>query len=97
MIIWNETEAFVEYLKFTKNLFKIKKYLIEKDIDFTLTYKSFLLKNYNNFFVKLLTCPLCLNFWLCFIGSFIFGYSFIFIPFVYIMSLIIYLLVKKLL
>lgn len=97
LIIWFNTEAFVEYIRLFKlKWFKIDEYLNTKETDFTLTYHSFLLQKYNNFFTKLITCPFCLNFWLVFIGSFIFEYSIIEIPTIYVLSLITYFIFNKL-
>ena len=97
LIIWFNTEAFVEYINvFKLNWFKVKDYLIDKESDFTLTYHSYLLKYHNNFLTKLITCPFCLNFWLILIGKFIFDYSFLEIPTIYVTSLIIYFIFNKL-
>ena len=97
LIIWFNTEAFVEYSHLLKiKWFKVKDYLIAKETDFTLTYHSYLLQKHNNFFTRLITCPFCLNFWLILIGKFIFGYSFIEIPTIYVTSLITYFIFNKL-
>ena len=97
LVIWFNTEAFVEYIHALKlNWFKINDYLNEKESDFTLTYHSYLLKYHNNFFTKLITCPFCLNFWLILIGKFIFGYYLLEIPTIYVTSLIIYFIFNKL-
>lgn len=97
LIIWFNTEAFVEYSHLLKlKWFKINAYLTAKDSDFTLTYHSYLLQKHNSFFTRLITCPFCLNFWLILIGKFIFGYSFIEIPTIYVTSLITYFIFNKL-
>ena len=96
LILWFNTEVLVEYTHLLRlKWFKVDEYLLSKESDFTLTYHSFLLKKYNNFFVKLITCPLCFNFWTIFIGKFIFNYDFIEIPTIYVSSLLIYLLFNK--
>lgn len=96
LILWFNTEVFVEYFKFTKNIFKIKEYISDKPNDFSLTYHSFLLKKYNCFFVRLITCPLCFNFWLTFFFTFIFNFQFTLIPVIYIISLLLYFIFTKL-
>lgn len=97
LIIWFNTEAFVEYINVLKlNWFKVKDYLIAKESDFTLTYHSYLLKYHNNFLTKLITCPFCFNFWSILIGKFVFDYSFLEIPTIYVTSLIIYFIFNKL-
>lgn len=97
LVIWFNTEAFVEYSHLLKiKWFKVKDYLIAKETDFTLTYHSYLLQKYNSFFTRLITCPFCLNFWLILLGKFIFGYSFLEIPTIYVTSLITYFIFNKL-
>lgn len=97
LVIWFNTEVFVEYSNLLKlKWFKIYDYLNAKETDFTLTYHSFLLQKHNNFFTKLVTCPFCINFWFILIGKFIFDYSFLEIPTIYVTSLIIYFIFNKL-
>jgi hypothetical protein len=97
LILWFNTEVFVEYSKALKlNWFKTQEYLIAKETDFTLTYHSFLIQKYNGFFVKLITCPYCINFWMILLGKLILGYLFIEIPTIYVTSLIIYFIFNKL-
>ncbi len=45
LVIWFNTEAFVEYSHFLKlKWFKVNDYLNAKETDFTLTYHSYLLQ-----------------------------------------------------
>lgn len=63
-IIWFETEAFVEYIRLVGfNLFKVNDYLDAKQHNFELTYHSYLLQKHNNFFTRLITCPICVTTW----------------------------------
>jgi hypothetical protein len=96
LVLWFNTEVFVEYFKLTGNLFKIKEYILDKPNDFSLTYHSFLLKKYNCFFTRLITCPLCFNFWITLLFTIVFNYEFILIPTIYILSLLIYFIFTKL-
>ncbi len=96
LIIWFNTEAFVEYFKFTRNLFKIEQYILDKPKDFSLTYHSFLLKEYNCFFTRLITCPLCFNFWMTILFVLVFNQSMISVPLIYILSLLLYFIFTKL-
>ncbi len=96
LVIWFNTEVFVEYFKFTGNVFKIKEYLLDKPNDFGLTYHSFLLNKYNCFFTRLITCPLCFNFWLTLLFTIVFNYGLFTIPVIYILSLLIYFVFTKL-
>ena len=68
LIIWFKTEGFTEYFK----VFRISKWLNVDDFeekkknDFELTYHSYLRQYHNNFWVRLITCPICLSCWLLF-------------------------------
>ncbi len=67
MYIWFESDAFVEYLT-TFNLgwilFDLGKYKEEKSKIPSLDYHTYLLMNYSDsFFIKLITCPICLICW----------------------------------
>jgi hypothetical protein len=63
LVFWFQTNVFVEYC----NLLKIKIPLNTSN----LTYPQFLYNVYKNektlrsFLIKLITCPMCLGFWLC--------------------------------
>ena len=96
LLVWFNTDAFIEYLKYLPfDLFKIKSYFTAKQNDVTLTYHNYLLFNYNNFFIRLITCPICLNVWLSIINCIIFT-NILYIPIVCIISLFIYYLLTKL-
>lgn len=62
LIIWFETNALVEYLK----LWGFKKYFKIEGFESSalLSYPTYLIINYPNFFTKLLNCPICVGFWL---------------------------------
>lgn len=101
LIVWFKTDAFIEYCK----LLGLEKILLGYDsTDQQLTFPQYLyvkrLILTNNkiihFIIKLITCPLCIGFWL----SFLFGgllLPFLFIPLLYICSLFVYLIFTKLL
>ena len=67
MYIWFETDAFVEYLTTFNlgwSLFDLGSYKEEKRKISSLDYHTYLLMNYSNsFFIKLITCPICLICW----------------------------------
>jgi hypothetical protein len=101
LIVWFKTDAFVEYCKligFKKILFgydssgaqiSFPQYLYTKRLSIS---KNKLI----HFYIKLITCPVCINFWL----SMIFGGLFLpvlFIPFLYVCNLLVYLILSKLL
>jgi len=97
LIIWFNTEAFVEYSRLLHLPYvKTKEYLIAKEKDCTLSYHTFLLLNYNNFFTRLITCPICTSVWLSIIVGMFTQLSFICYPVLFICSLYLYELYNKL-
>jgi hypothetical protein len=97
LLIWFNTEAFVEYAKLIHLPYvKVKEYLIAKEKDCTISYHTFLLVNYNNFFTRLITCPICTSFWLSVIIGFFAQLSFICCPVIFICSLYLYEAYNKL-
>lgn len=97
LLIWFKTDAFIEYAYtiIPFDLFKIYPYYEAKANDVTLTYHQYLLYYHNCFFVKLITCPICLNVWLSIISCIIL-LNVISIPIVCVVSLLIYYLLCKL-
>lgn len=96
LIIWFNTNAFEEYFKrLPYDFFKLKSYSLAKTNDITLDYIHYLLYNHNCFFVRLITCPICLNLWLSLITCLLF-LDIMYVPIVFVISLIIYLIIKKL-
>ena len=67
LVIWFNTNAFVEYC-YILNIEKLTKaeeftnFNIDNNI--SLHYTGFLQLNYDNFFTRLISCPICLCFWL---------------------------------
>lgn len=97
LIIWFNTDAFIEYSRILRIPgVKVKEYLIAKDRDCTLSYHTFLLLNYNNFFTRLITCPVCTSVWLSIIIGLCTQLSFICYPVLFICSLYLYELYNKL-
>ena len=103
MVVWFDTDAFVRYVRlFRLPLFGVNKYVEENERkDIPLEYVDYLrLKFADSFHVALITCPTCLCVWI----SAIFCLSFcglsteglLLLPFVFLPSLIVYLLVRKL-
>lgn len=72
LLMWFRTDAWVEYCK----LFKLDSLSFYKDYDekysrdVSLTYHSYLRRYHNCFFVRLITCPICLAIWLGIIAFF---------------------------
>lgn len=76
LLIIYRTNAFVEYLTLLKlsRFFKIYEYHKLATDGFKGTYINFLVEYYyNNFFVRLLSCPICTSFWLGIVTAAIYG------------------------
>jgi hypothetical protein len=92
LLIWFKTDAFVEYCK----LLKIKIPLNTTNT----TYPQFLYLTYKNektlrsFVIKLITCPVCLGFWLSVLTGILFADIFS-IPILFIATITYYLLLCK--
>lgn len=67
LIIWFNTNAILEYVKIFKlsKLFRLDDFENKQSEDFELDYHRYLLKFHNCFFVRLITCPICLTMWFC--------------------------------
>jgi len=87
IFLWFKTNFFYEYIK----LFKLNKLNIfnsyEEFIKNTYTYFATFLGFKSNFFCKLLSCPMCLNFWVVLVNMIIFKISLYYIGLIYIISL----------
>jgi len=92
IFLWYKTNFFYEYVK----LFKFNKFKIFKEyedfIQHSHIYFPIFLGFKNNFFAKLLNCPMCLNFWLTILFCLLFKISLYYFPLFYIISLGQYLL-----
>lgn len=76
-IVLYETNVIFEYFKYSKflsKIFKINDYIKYKELtNADDLYIQYLAVIYNNFFIKLITCPLCLGFWVNLIISYAIG------------------------
>jgi hypothetical protein len=98
LLIWFKSDAFVEYAKLLHlhRIFKIKEYEEKRLAEsFQLTYTTFLRMTSDRFLIRLITCPLCVSFWLSLIG--LFFVPMYFIPIVYVSTLLIYGVITRLL
>jgi len=94
LIVWFETNAFVEYcraLKVGLEFFGVKKY--KRWEEKGLSYPEFLAINDNTFFNRLISCPVCLNFWLNLFFVLFHGNIYVFCA-GYCISLLVYFLLK---
>ena len=95
LIIWFDTDAFLEYCRLFKltRFFKIKEFNKAYENNFELTYLFYIKRYHDCFFVRLITCPICLSVWLSIILCAI-ANSLVCIPLICVVSLIIYYLFK---
>ncbi len=65
LLVWFRTDAWVEYCRlFHLNcLSDYKGFDREYKQDVSLTYHIFLRRFHNNFFVRMITCPICITIW----------------------------------
>ena len=98
LLVWFHTEAFVEYATlFSGNVFfHIDHYKHKQKKDPALDWITYLQMNHDSFFVRLITCQMCLSFWLT-LAVCVFTHNLILLPICYILGLIIYKLTIKLL
>lgn len=104
LLIWLKTDALIEWgCKFglskilkENEFYRFKMEQLLGPIQSSdITYPIFLKLKYNCFFTRLLSCPMCLSFWLSVIGC-VSMCSLLSIPTVYILSLLIYGAIVKL-
>lgn len=94
LFIWFKTNVVYEYAR----LFKLNNIKIFKEYEefIKITYLDFaeFLGMKSNFICKLVSCPLCLNFWLNILLLFIFKFEWQYIGLLYIISIIEYMIVN---
>jgi hypothetical protein len=108
LLIWFESDIVqtLTKLTYTRKLFKIpefEKYKLEEDV--MSNYANFLYTKYPGYLTKLISCPICLCFWITLLScSLIINYlgyptyyTFLLLPVNYMFSLYLYLKVKTLL
>lgn len=91
LIVWFNTNAFIEYTYVfnLQKLVKAQEYLdFNIDNQTSLHYTHFLRLNYDNFLIRLITCPICLGVWLNLFSLF---FNKNFIVFIYSSSLSLFL------
>jgi hypothetical protein len=105
LLFWYKTDFVLEYGKlFRLNKFLgIDKYYEKKKFNLDLTYYLFVATSYKGFFIRLISCPICLTTWLSIIFTTIFYLTcwnyklFFMIPLNIILGLTYYLIIKKIL
>jgi hypothetical protein len=97
MFIWFKTDAFIDYSKLFKlsKLFKIEDWNEYRIINPKIEYLDYLKIKKKSFFTKLIGCEYCLLFWVV-LFSCIFNNNINYLPFIYVVSILIYRLLCKL-
>lgn len=97
LLIWFRTDAWLEYCKIFKMNFIsfYKDYDIKYKEDVSLRYLHYLRMYHNCFFIRLITCPICLAVW---IGLFIsLATSIILLPVYVVGGLLLFTIIDRLL
>lgn len=85
LVVWFQTNVLAEYLYF---LPVVKKYNLALKSGVANTFLNFLSINYNSFFIRLISCPYCVNFWINLLLSYFIGWKFF--GLLYILSILQY-------
>ena len=91
LLVWFRSNAFVEYLELLRldMAFGVREYKkASSEVSYHMRYTDFLLLKYNSFFVRLITCPLCLSVWISVIVSG--NTNWCYFPFLVVVPLILY-------
>ena len=102
LIVWFKTEAFLEYATAIGGgrFFHIDSFREEQSkIEYPAPHMDFiqyLLSYHDSFFIRLITCPICLSFWLTVITCFASG-LWVLLPVANLLALVLYKLIVKIL
>jgi hypothetical protein len=91
LLVWFRSDALAEYLEVLglDIAFGVREYRkASSEVSYHMRYTDFLLLKYNSFFIRLITCPLCLSVWVSVIISATRGWELF--PFLVVLPLIIY-------
>lgn len=103
LLFWHKTNFFITYGKLfgLSKILKLNLYEEKKLRNLDLTYPIFLATTYSGFFIRLISCIVCISTWLSIIFSFIFYLIFLdinillLIPLNTLLGLVLYLKIKK--
>ena len=73
LIVWFETNAFVEYARVVG--FKLKGYEMSEQMG--LDFPAYLALKHDSFYVRLITCPICLCVWLSIAAAIALDYAWV--------------------
>jgi len=99
MLVWFKSDAFIEYARLVggAKFFGIVEYEELRKENASLDYHGYLARNKDNFFIRLIICPLCLSVWLTLLTTSIRTDSIILFPICNLTALISYKLISNLL
>ena len=99
LLVWFKSEAFTEYSKLfrVQNFFFVPLYEKEKGKDPSIGYLDYLTIHHDSFFVRLITCPLCIGFWLSLAITYGMSGDLLHTPITYVGGLAVYGLTSKIL
>ena len=72
LLVWFKSDALAEYLEVLglDIAFGVREYRkASSEVSYHMRYTDFILLKYNSFFIRLITCPLCLSIWISVIIS----------------------------
>lgn len=96
LLIWFRGETFIEYCRLFRLHRFYKDYDAKKKEDARLTYLGYLRQYHDCFFIRLITCPICVSVWLA-IGLAILTAHFFCFPIIMIGGILLYALIDRLL
>ena len=98
LLVWLHSEAFIEYATlFSGNrFFYIDDFREKQKEEPTLDWIMYLQLYHDSFFIRLVTCQMCLSFWMA-LAICMLSHNLILLPICYILGLIIYKITIKLL
>ena len=99
MLVWFNSDAFVEYAKLAggAKFFGVTEFEKQQEKTATLDYHGYLLENKNSFFIRLITCPLCFSVWISVVLTFVVTDSLWLAPACNLVGLVLYKLISNLL
>lgn len=99
LLVWFNSDAFIEYaiLLGGKKFFLIDTYFEKMERRAEITYLDHILEEKDCFFVRLITCPLCLSFWITLLVTLLVKDELLLLPICNVLSLVTYKLTSNLL
>jgi hypothetical protein len=96
LFIWFKTDFFISYgrLLGLKNLLKIEKWEEYRILNPKISYLEYLSIKHRNFFTKLISCVVCILFWIV-LTVCLLTHNLYYLPVIYIISYLIFKIIDK--